>query len=103
MRSGKPSQDKFARLETRNALSGILPIEIRHSASPKLDKGFVEVLDALELQLGFVIALASEPFPLSLRKRLQPSWHAIRVRNPNSRSPCPRLSLIHISEPTRPY
>ena len=47
-------------------------IEIKHSAAPKLGKGFVEVLDALQLKSGFVIAPVSEPFPLSQRAMALP-------------------------------
>lgn len=47
-------------------------IEIKHSASPKVGKGFGEVLDALNLESGFVIAPVSEPFPLSTRAMALP-------------------------------
>jgi len=47
-------------------------IEIKHSASPKVGKGFGEVLDALNLESGFVIAPVSEPFPLSTRSMALP-------------------------------
>ena len=50
-------------------------IEIKHSAAPKLGKGFVEVLDALGLQSGFVIAPVSEPFPLHQRATALPLTH----------------------------
>ena len=57
-------------------------IEIKHSASPKLGKGFVEVLDALELQSGFVIAPVNEPFPLSQRATALPLSHASTIWEP---------------------
>jgi uncharacterized protein len=47
-------------------------IEIKHSAAPKLGRGFAEVLDALQLESGFVIALVSEPYPLSARAKVLP-------------------------------
>ncbi|WP_114973391.1 hypothetical protein [Rhodoferax ferrireducens] len=50
-------------------------IEIKHSALCKLDKGFIEVLDALQLKSGFVIAPVSEPFPLSQRAMALPLGH----------------------------
>jgi len=57
-------------------------IEIKHSASPKLGKGFVEVLDALELQSGFVIAPVNEPFPLSQRATALPLSHVSTIWEP---------------------
>jgi len=57
-------------------------IEIKHSASPKLGKGFVEVLDALELQSGFVIAPVNEPFPLSQRATALPLSHVSTIWQP---------------------
>jgi hypothetical protein len=42
-------------------------IEINHAASPKPGKGYVVVLDALQLQSGFVNAPVREPFSLSQR------------------------------------
>jgi len=50
-------------------------IEIKHSATPKLGKGFNEVLDALQLSSGFVIAPISEPYPLTTRARALPLSH----------------------------
>lgn len=47
-------------------------IEIKHSAAPKLGRGFVEALDALQLKSGYVIAPVSEPFPLSRRAKVLP-------------------------------
>lgn len=47
-------------------------IEIKHSASPRVGKGFAEVLDALQLPSGFVIAPVTEPFPLSRRALVLP-------------------------------
>lgn len=40
-------------------------IEIKHSAAPKVGKGFNEALDALKLEKGFVIAPVDAPYPLS--------------------------------------
>jgi hypothetical protein len=54
-------------------------IEIKHSAAPKLGKGFAEVLDALELKSGFVIAPVSEPFPLSQRATALPLSHIAEI------------------------
>ncbi len=54
-------------------------IEIKHSTSPKLGKGFAEVLDALQLQSGFVIAPVSEPFPLSQRAMALPLSHISKI------------------------
>ena len=50
-------------------------IEIKHSATPKLGKGFNEVLDALQLSSGFVIAPINEPYPLTARARALPLSH----------------------------
>lgn len=47
-------------------------IEIKHAASPRVGKGFAEVLDALQLPSGFVIAPVTEPFPLSRRALVLP-------------------------------
>lgn len=58
-------------------------IEIKHSAAPKLGKGFVEVLDALELTSGFVIAPVSEPFPLSQRAMALPPSHIAKIFGQN--------------------
>ena len=58
-------------------------IEIKHSAAPKLGKGFVEVLDALELKSGFVIAPVSEPFPLSQRAMALPPSHIAKIFGQN--------------------
>jgi predicted AAA+ superfamily ATPase len=50
-------------------------IEIKHSATPKLGKGFNEVLDALGLERGFVIAPVTQPFPATPRARVLPLSH----------------------------
>jgi uncharacterized protein len=47
-------------------------IEIKHSAAPKVGKGFNEALDALKLDKGFVIAQVSESYPLSQRAQVLP-------------------------------
>lgn len=47
-------------------------VEIKHSAAPKLGKGFNEALDALGIQQGFVIAPVPEPYPVSRRARVLP-------------------------------
>jgi hypothetical protein len=62
---------------------GLCAIEIKHSASPKLGKGFVDVLDALELQSGFVIAPVSEPFPLSRCAMVLPLSHMAKMWQQN--------------------
>jgi hypothetical protein len=48
-------------------------------ASPKPGKGFVEVLDALQLQFGFVIVPVSEPFALSQRAAALFLSHIARI------------------------
>lgn len=58
-------------------------IEIKHSASPKLGKGFVELLDALQLKSGFVIAPVSEAFPLSQRAMALPLSHVAEMWQSN--------------------
>ncbi len=47
-------------------------IEIKHSAAPKLGRGFAEALDALQLDQGFVIAPVSEAYALSPRAKVLP-------------------------------
>jgi uncharacterized protein len=47
-------------------------VEIKHSAAPKVGKGFNEALDALKLEKGFVIAQVGEPYPLSQRAQVLP-------------------------------
>jgi uncharacterized protein len=47
-------------------------IEIKHSAAPKVGKGFNEALDALKLDRGFVIAQVDAPYPLSQRAQVLP-------------------------------
>jgi uncharacterized protein len=47
-------------------------IEIKHSAAPKVGKGFNEALDALKLERGFVIAPVDAPYPLSQRAQVLP-------------------------------
>jgi uncharacterized protein len=54
-------------------------IEIKHSAAPKLGKGFAEALDALGVPLGFVIAPVREPYPLSRRARVLPLSHIAEI------------------------
>jgi predicted AAA+ superfamily ATPase len=54
-------------------------IEIKHSATPKLGKGFGEALDALKLADGFVIAPVSEPYPLSRRAQVLPPSQLARI------------------------
>jgi predicted AAA+ superfamily ATPase len=58
-------------------------IEIKHSAAPKLGKGFVEVLDALQLKSGFVMAPVSEPFALSQRAMALPLSHMAKMWQQN--------------------
>ncbi len=47
-------------------------IEVKHSATPKLGRGFDEALDALKISSGFVVAPVKEPYPLSRRARVLP-------------------------------
>jgi uncharacterized protein len=47
-------------------------IEIKHSATPKLGKGFNEALDALSLPSGFVVAPVDQAYPLSKRAQVLP-------------------------------
>lgn len=47
-------------------------IEIKHSAAPKLGKGFNEALDALNLESGFVVAPVGDAYPLSKRAKVLP-------------------------------
>jgi uncharacterized protein len=47
-------------------------IEIKHSAAPKVGKGFNEALDALKLDKGFVIAPVDAAYPLSQRAQVLP-------------------------------
>ncbi len=47
-------------------------IEIKHSAVPKLGRGFPEALDALKLERGFVVAQVNEPYALSKRATALP-------------------------------
>lgn len=47
-------------------------IEIKHSAAPKLGKGFNEALDALGIEQGFVIAPVEQAYPLSRRALVLP-------------------------------
>lgn len=54
-------------------------IEIKHSATPKLGKGFNEVLDALQLDSGFVIAPVNEPYPATTRARVLPLSHLAEI------------------------
>lgn len=57
-------------------------IEIKHSASPKLGKGFNEVLDALQLERGWVIAPVNEPYPATARARVLPLSHLAEIWTP---------------------
>lgn len=50
-------------------------IEVKHSATPKLGRGFDEALDALKIGSGFVVAPVKEPYPLSRRARVLPLGH----------------------------
>jgi len=54
-------------------------IEIKHSAAPKLGKGFNEVLDSLKLENGFVVAPINEPYSLSKRARVLPLTHLSEI------------------------
>ena len=54
-------------------------IEIKHSATPKLGKGFAEALDALKLEHGFVIAQVNEPYAMTRRARVLPVTHVAEM------------------------
>lgn len=54
-------------------------IEIKHSATPKLGKGFAEALDALNLEHGFVIAQVDEPYALTRRAKVLPLTHVAEM------------------------
>jgi uncharacterized protein len=54
-------------------------IEIKHSATPKLGRGFNEALDALKLDQGFVVAQITEPYALSARARALPLSHLAAI------------------------
>ena len=54
-------------------------IEIKHTAAPKLGKGFVEALDTLELESGFVVAQVREPYAASKRARALPLSHLAEI------------------------
>ena len=47
-------------------------IEIKHSATPKVGRGFAEALDSLKLEHGYVLAPVEAPYPLSARARVLP-------------------------------
>ncbi len=47
-------------------------VEIKHSAAPKLGRGFHDALDALKLENGFVVARVDEAYALSARARVVP-------------------------------
>ncbi len=47
-------------------------IEIKHSAAPKLGRGFNEALDALKLDHGYVVAQVNEPYAMTPRARALP-------------------------------
>jgi uncharacterized protein len=56
-------------------------IEIKHSATPKLGRGFEEALDALKIDGGFVVAPVKEPYPLSRRARVLSLSHIPDIWN----------------------
>jgi uncharacterized protein len=47
-------------------------IEIKHSLTPKLGKGYVEALDTLKLETGYVVAPVTEAFALNKRALVVP-------------------------------
>lgn len=57
-------------------------IEIKHSAAPKLGKGFTEALDALQLDSGFVVAPVDAPYPMSSRAKVLPLSHLRDIFEP---------------------
>ncbi len=54
-------------------------IEIKHSAAPKLGRGFNEALDALKLDHGFVVAQVNEPYAITPRARALPLSHLAEI------------------------
>lgn len=56
-------------------------VEIKHSATPKLGRGFNEALDALKIDRGFVVAPVKEHYPLSGRARVLPLSHIEEIWN----------------------
>jgi uncharacterized protein len=48
-------------------------IEIKYSATPKLGRGFVEALDDLGIERGYVITPIQSPYPISARARALPA------------------------------
>jgi uncharacterized protein len=54
-------------------------IEIKHAAAPKVGKGFLEALDTLKLDSGFVVAQVSEPYAMSKRARALPLSHLAEI------------------------
>jgi uncharacterized protein len=54
-------------------------IEIKHSATPKLGRGFNEALDALKLDQGYVVAQVNEPYALTSRAKALPLSHLAAI------------------------
>ncbi len=54
-------------------------IEIKHSATPKLGRGFNEALDALKLDKGFVVAQVTEPYAMTSRAQALPLSHLAEI------------------------
>jgi uncharacterized protein len=50
-------------------------IEIKHSAAPKLGRGFNEALDALKLDSGYVVAQVNAPYAMTPRANALPMSH----------------------------
>ncbi len=59
-------------------------VEIKHSATPTLGRGFVETLDTLELEHGYVVAPVAESYPLSRRANVLPIEQIDRIWSPDS-------------------
>jgi uncharacterized protein len=54
-------------------------IEIKHSAAPKLGRGFNEALDALKLEHGYVVAQVNAPYAMTSRAKALPLSHLAEI------------------------
>lgn len=83
----KGSRPSFFRTASGNEIDLLLElpggklraVEIKHSATPKLGRGFNEALDALKLDSGFVVAQIQEAYPLSQRAFAMPVGEIDRI------------------------
>lgn len=86
-RAPKGSRPCFFRTASGNEIDLLLElpggnlraIEIKHSATPRLGRGFAEALDALKLERGFVVAPVNAPYPLSARATVLPLTHIRQI------------------------